>query len=431
MTHRDLRRTWLLPVLATLAGAACDLTLTNPNAPPEQTVLNTPDGLVALAVGMQSQYAGAVADFLVPPSLMTDEWGTTSKSLIAYQSLLTGQNFDPSYAVVLAPWADAYRTIKSANNLLAHAPQVPGLGSGLETGIVSLAKLYRAMALGTIILEYQSVPIDVSVPFPVPQPRTAVLDTVLALLESARVDFTSVPAAALTGFNTRVLGTGFNVLNTIDAMRARYYLIAGQYQQAIDAADSVKANVLSVFKYTSPAVNPIYDLSIRTGYVAALKSFKDQAEPGDARVSYWVDTTAAPITGNPDSLLLPLRKYSGQNDPYPVYLPDEMMLIKAEAFTQLGQLDSAAFYVNAVRTQSSSPVDEPVANLPALDPATQLGTPAQLLAQIAYERRYELFEQGLRWEDTRRLGSAITTTPTLAVLPIPLQECDANPAAGC
>ena len=83
MTHRDLRRTWLLPVLATLAGAACDLTLTNPNAPPEQTVLNTPDGLVALAVGMQSQYAGAVADFLVPPSLMTDEWGTTSKSLIA------------------------------------------------------------------------------------------------------------------------------------------------------------------------------------------------------------------------------------------------------------------------------------------------------------------------------------------------------------
>jgi hypothetical protein len=432
MTHRDLRRTWLmLPVIATLASAACDLTLTNPNAPPEQTVLNTPDGLVALAVGMQSQYAGAVADFLVPPSLMTDEWGTTSKSLIAYQSLLTGQNFDPSYAVVLAPWADAYRTIKSANTLLTHAPQVAGLGSGLETGIVSLAKLYKAMALGAIILEYQSVPIDVSVPFPVPQSRTVVLDTVRALLDSARADFTSVPTADLTGFNTRVLGTGFNVLNTIDAMRARYYLIAGQYQQAIDAADSVKANVLSVFTYTSPVVNPIYDLSIRTGYVAALKSFKDQAEAGDGRVSYWVDTTATPITGNPDSLLLPLKKFSGQNDAYPVYLPDEMKLIKAEAFTQLGQLDSAAFYVNAVRTQSSSPVDEPVANLPALDPATQLGTPAQLLAQIAYERRYELFEQGLRWEDTRRLGTAITTTPTLTVLPIPLQECDANPAAGC
>src|SRR5207245_9085408 len=139
MTHRDLRRTWLLPVLATLAGAACDLTLTNPNAPPEQTVLNTPDGLVALAVGMQAQYAGSVGDFVIPPSLTTDEWGTTTRSLIAYQSLLPGSNFDRSSAVVLAPWADAYRTLQSANNVLLYAPQV-NLGPGLEAGMVSLAK---------------------------------------------------------------------------------------------------------------------------------------------------------------------------------------------------------------------------------------------------------------------------------------------------
>jgi len=418
--------------LTALTGGGCDLTLTNPNAPPEQDVLNTTDGLIALAVGMQSQYAAGVADFLVPPSLTTDEWGTTTKSLISYQSLLTGQNFDASYAVVQAPWADAYRTIKSANDLLLHAPQVI-TGSGLEAGIVSLAKLFKAMAFGTIILQYQNVPIDVSGTAPVPRSRAEVLDTVLDLLESARADFTSVSAADLSGFNSRVLASGFNVLNTIDAMRARYYLVAGQYQQAVDAADSVKPTVLSVFKYTAPAVNPIYDLSVTAGYVRVLKSFKDQAEPGDGRVNYWVDTTAAPTTGNPDSLLLPLRKYGGptQTDPYPVYLPDEMKLIKAEAFTQLGPLDSAAFYVNAVRTQASSTLDEPAANLPALDPATQLDTPTKLLAQIAYERRYELFEQGLRWEDTRRLGTAITTAPTLPFLPIPLQECDANPAAGC
>ena len=431
MTRRYFRNPRLvLCVAAALAGTACDLTLVNPNAPPEQTVLNTPDGLVALAVGMQAQYAGSVGDFVIPPSLTTDEWGTTTRSLIAYQSLLTGNNFDPSYAVVLAPWADAYRTIKSANNVLLYAPQV-NLGPGLEAGMVSLAKLFKAMALGTIILQYQSVPVDVSGPAPVPQSRAVVLDTVLALLESARTDFTGVTAADLSGFTSRVLGTGFNVLNTIDAMRARYNLIAGQYQQAIDAADSVKPNVLSVFTYTAPAVNPIWDLGFSTAYVKVLKSFKDQAEAGDGRVAYWVDTTVAPTTGNPDSLLLPLKKFSGQGDAYPVYLPDEMKLIKAEAFAQLGTLDSAAFYVNAVRTQASSPVDEPIANLPALDPATQLDTQAKLLAQIAYERRYELFEQGLRWEDTRRLGTALTTTPTLPFLPTPLQECDANPAAGC
>lgn len=432
MTRRYFRNPRLvLCVAAALAGAACDLTLPNPNSPPAQDVLNTPDGLVALAVGMQAQYASGVGDFLIPPSLTTDEWGTTTRSLIAYQSLLTGNNFDASYAVVLAPWADAYRTIKSANNLLLHAPQV-ALGPGLEAGIVSLAKLFKAMALGTLVLQYQDVPIDVSGTAPVPRPRAEVLDTVLALLESARADYTGVTASDLSGFNSRVLGTGFSVLNTIDAMRARYSLVAGQYQQAIDAADSVKPNVLSVFTYTPPAFNPIWDLAFSTAYVRVLKSFKDQAEAGDGRVTYWADTTTAnQTTGNPDSTLMPLKKFSAQTDAYPVYLPDEMKLIKAEAFTQLGTLDSAAFYVNAVRTQTSSPVDEPVANLPALDPGTQLATAPQLLAQIAYERRYELFEQGLRWEDTRRLGAAITTAPTLPFLPIPLQECDANPAAGC
>jgi hypothetical protein len=114
-----------------------------------------------------------------------------------------------------------------------------------------------------------------------------------------------------------------------------------------------------------------------------------------------------------------------------VYLPDEMRLIKAEAFTNLGTLDSAAFYVNAVRTQASSSLDEPVADLPALDPATDLDTAAELLAQIAYERRYELYMQGLRWEDTRRLGESVTTTPVFSFLPTPQQECNANPNAGC
>ncbi|HMH82779.1 MAG TPA: hypothetical protein VK531_07915, partial [Gemmatimonadales bacterium] len=208
MTHRNVRRTCLvLWVAVALGSAACDLTLANPNAPPEQTVLNTPDGLVALAVGMQAQYAGGVGDFLIPPSLMTDEWGTTTRSLIAYQSLLTGQNFDTGYAVVLAPWTDAYRTVKAANDLLAYAP--PVLEAGLEAGTVALAKLFKAMALGTIILQYQSVPIDITVPGPAPQARSIVLDTVLALLQSARADFTSVPAASLAGFDSRVRGTNF------------------------------------------------------------------------------------------------------------------------------------------------------------------------------------------------------------------------------
>jgi hypothetical protein len=107
-----------------------------------------------------------------------------------------------------------------------------------------------------------------------------------------------------------------------------------------------------------------------------------------------------------------------------------MKLIKAEAYTWLGQYALAAPLVNEVRTQTSSPLNEPVAELPEI-PADQLDTEAELLAQIAYERRYELYMQGLRWEDTRRLGTAITVTPVHDWLPLPEQECLSNPGAGC
>jgi hypothetical protein len=415
---------------ALLAATACDLNLQNPNAPTEQQSLSTVDGVIAVAVGLQSQYNGSVADFLVPPSLVTDEWGTETRSLIAYQSLLTGDNFDASYGVVLSPWADAYRVVKTANSLLARAPSV-GLGPGLKAGILSLARLYKAMALGTALMDYDQVPIDVSVPGPVPQPRAVVLDTVLALLDAARADLAGVADADLAGFNTRVKDPGLNLRETIDAMRARFNLMAGNYQQAIDAADSVDLGVLSTFTFPSPNRNPVNNLAYGLLYVAGLKSFADSAEAGDLRPGYWLDLTATPFAGNPDSLMYPLKKFGGQNDAYPVYLPDEMRLIKAEAFTQIGTLDSAAFYVNAVRTRTTSALDEPVAGLAALDPATQLDTPAKLLAQIAYNRRYSLYMQGLRWEDTRRLGTAITTTPTLTFLPIPTLECDANPSNPC
>lgn len=430
MRNRQMLTRGAVTFLALLFAGGCDLDLENPNAPTEDEILGSANGMIAVAVGMQGQFAGMVEDEVLTSSLITDEWGTRIRALLSYQSLLTGENFDPAYGVVEAPWSGAYRVVKSANTLIAGAPAV--LDGGLETGVLALAKLMKAMAFGTLIMQYEQVPIDVTVSNPVPQPRAIVLDTILALLESARTDLQGVTNADLAVFNSRVLGTGFQLRSTVHGMLARYYLMDGQYANAIGAADSVNLGLLSVFRYVTPNQNPIYGLAIGLQYVAPLRSFVTAAEPGDARPAYWADTAStSAFAGNPDSMLQPLRKYAGQFDDYPVYLPDEMRLIKAEAFTQLAVLDSAAFYVNAVRTQASSPVDEPVANLPPLVPATDLDTPAKLVAEIARQRRYELYMQGLRWEDTRRLGAAITTTPVMLWLPIPRQECLTNPNAGC
>lgn len=418
-----------IALIAALASGvtACDLELTNPNSPTEEAVVTNTNGLLAVAIGMQQQFAYTIDDYMVTNSLVTDEWGTRTLALIAYQSLLTGQNFDAGYDVVRLPWSNSYNVIKSANTVIAGADQA-AMAPALRAGTVATAKLFKAMALGMMLQQYESVIITISAEGAAPQPRAVVMDTVLTLLESARADIASFTDANLTEYRTRVAATGLDLRNTIDAMLARYYLISGQYANAIAASDRVNKSILSTLPYPAPDRNPINNLGFGLNYIGGLRSFATQAEAGDLRPNYWLNTTSAgPAANPPDTLLYFLRKYSTQNESFPLYLPDEMRLIKAEALARTGDLVGAMVLVNQVRTQTTSAVDEPVAGLPAIVLVTQ----AEILAEIAKQRRYELYEQGLRWEDTRRFGTAVTTVPTLTWLPIPERECDFSPSSPC
>ena len=433
------RRPWrrartIAPALALVVMAGCNLDLDNPNSPTEEQVSGSIDAVVAAAVGMQALYAQTIDDYVVTSSLITDEWGTQGTALISYVALFTGpaSEIDPSYGVVENPWSRSYLTIKTANTVLDGVEEA-GLSGGLRAGVSAMAKLFKAMSYGMLIQQYEEVAIEISLTGSTLRPRAEVLDTILALLESARTDLQGVPDAELAGFRARVEPASFSTRHTINAMLARYYLMDGQYDEAITAADRVPANVLSQFAYPAPTRNPIENLAFQLngGYVAGLQSWADEAEVGDRRVTYWLDTAAAQPAANPgDSLLYELERYSSPNEGFPVYLPDEMKLIKAEAYARTSRFPQARALVNEVRTQTSSPVNEPVAGLMAL-PDLLLDTEAELLAEIARQRRYELFAQGLRWEDTRRFGTALTTVPVIDFLPIPQQECNANPTRPC
>jgi starch-binding outer membrane protein, SusD/RagB family len=425
-------RTVMVAALVSLTVAGCDLNLQNPNAPTQDAVLSDIEGLKAVAVGMQEEYASNIDTYVQAPALVTDEWGTKSRALLAWISLMTGENFDNTYGTVEGPWAASYRVIKAANTLIEGVPQ-SSLGPGFQAGMMALAKLFKGMALGQLYLQYQQAPINVSSDQPVFAPRAEVLDSALALFASAKADLQGVSASDLGGFNSSVKGTGLDLMNTINAMIARYSLFAGQYQNAMDAADAVDLTVLSTFDYVSPAVNPINDLAFRTDYVAGLQSFANEAAAGDQRPAYWLQVNASAPQGNPtDTLLYDFNQYRNTGDPFPIYFPDEMKLIKAEALVDLGAANyaQAAALINEVHTQTTSPVNEPLAGMSAI-PAANLSTETELLTQIAYERRYELYMQGLRWEDMRRLGNYITNTYTMEFLPTPQQECLSNSNAGC
>lgn len=410
---------------AAAALSACDLDLTNPNAPAEGEVVSNLDGIVTLGVGLQSQYADNLLIWVRAPALVSDEWGTRPLALAADQSLVSGE-VDPTFGVVSDPFAAAYRLARTSNILIESVPGVE-MGPGLRQGSLALARLLKAMALGNLALQYQQAPVNADPAAP-PAPRAVVLDSVLSLLEAARADLASVNDAELAPFRTRVLGSGFDLRSTIDAMLARYYLIDGQYAQALAASQRVSPTVLSVLQYPNPGINPIHNYAVVSRYTGTRRSFFTEAEPGDARPAYW-GNRAAGVAGSPDSTF-EIRQYAGRNDPYPLYLPDEMRLIRAEVYARQGSFELARAEINAVRTQTSSPVNEPVAALPPL-PAEAVDTEAEALAAILYERRYELHLQGLRWEDLRRLRAVTPKRPSIEFLPYPQNECDRNPAQPC
>ena len=416
--------------LALAGGAvACDLELANPNAPTQEAIVTSFEGIIAVAVGMQDQYAATLDDYLIPNSLVTDEWGTRPLALASYTTLLSGVEIDDSYATIYLPWANSYQAIRSANTVLnAEVDMGPVFGPSTD----ALAKLYKAMALGSLIQTYEEVAIDITVEAPTLRPRAEVLDTVLMLLEDARTDVADLSFTELSEFRRRIVGNTFDIHNVIDAMLARYYLIDGQYANAAEAAQRALDGMtqISYFSFTSPDVNPVYNISVATPYVASAAQWAREAEPNDDRVAYWADTSVVLTTNTPEAIFA-LEQYQTTGAPMPVFLPDEMRLIRAEALVRLGgaaNLAEALDLINDVRTAPASGFDEPVAGLGPV----VLTTEAEFLAQIEYERRYELYMQGMRWEDMRRFGAAVAgEAPTIDFLPIPQQECDANPSDPC
>src|SRR3954451_16785043 len=172
---RGARTHFLAAALACAALAGCSLDLTNPNAPSEEKVIGSVDGIITLAVGLQSQYADNLNLFLRAPALVTDEWGTRPIALAADVSLVTGTP-DPTFGVVSDPFAAGYRIARTADILIANAPQV-GLGAGLQAGSLAHARLFKAMALGQLSLQYAQLPANAT-QGALPLPRTQVMDSV-------------------------------------------------------------------------------------------------------------------------------------------------------------------------------------------------------------------------------------------------------------
>ena len=392
---------------ATVVLIACKLDLANPNDPAAGDILTTREGIIRLAVGLQARYGAGMDDFVYPGGLITDEFGATTGALQSYKDAEAGTLLN-TYDAVETPWRTHYQTIKTANDLLANAPSLrPALGDSTLSGIVTISYLFKAMSLGELLQLYQELPINTyadSTPGFVN--RTTALTHVLALLDSALAQYRAIRPGS--EFNTTIRAGipagGLNISNTIFAMQARYQRLAGDDAAAARAADSVSRSVLSFMPFSDQARDPIYDLSYSAVYVKPRDAWRlavDSVNSADGRKAFHVAVAA--ITGN-RSALDQFAQFAATTSPIPFYYPGEMLLIKAEALTNLGDVPGARAALDSVITKCGGALNEPKACLTAPDD-TLLDTPAELQAEIYRQRRFELFATGLRWEDARRLNS--------------------------
>lgn len=407
---------------ATLALGACDLDFTNPNAPSEDVVLTTPEGLIAVAIGLQARYSDALDAYVYPAGLLTNELGATSGALPGYYSAETGEVSANLSALPSDLWFTHYRVIKSADDVIRNVNNVT-LEPGMRSGMLTLAYLLKGAAIGQLIQGFQQIALDEpGTDQPAFVSREEALARARALLDSAQVQFEAEPPSA--AFNSTVLATGLDLGNTIAAMQARYARMANDWPAAIAAADRVDLSVISLWPFSDQARNPIFDLGI---YVQPADAWRLSAEPDDRRVEFHVVPTDLAGRTQP---LDQYARFNANGAPIPAYWPDEIRLIKAEALLETGPPDDALALVNEVRTQCGG-TSEPQ---PCLPPLSGLGED-EIRTEIYRQRRFELFATGLSWEDARRLGQVgqfvaplpmTTSRAQRCWLPYPQAERNAN-----
>lgn len=421
-----------LLLLSSLGLAACSLDLVNPNAATDVQALTTREGVLALSVGLRQLYSTAALEPLV---LTTGTTAREVKGITTFANVIEleqgSTQLSPNNANTTALFARNYRVANVADQLIAAAPAVLATDAGTRSAVLAQAYLFKAAALGAIATGFEQGPLTANpagngtTPF---VPRAQLLAEAVRLLDLASQELATAPPSP--DFVSQVQGTAFNLPNTVQAYRARFNLMAGNYAAALTAANLVNLTVRSAFTYSAQNPNPVFTAATLVGNFKPRDLFglpTGLVEAGDGRLAFYL---AGPVVvdrnnSGPANLRTLTGFFTSAISDIPAYLPDEMRLIRAEANLRATtpNVPAALLDINAVRTQTTGDPFLVYAGLPAY--AGSL-TVADLLTEVYKQRCAELFLSGLRLEDSRRFGRptppASLTERTRNFYPYPQQE---------
>jgi hypothetical protein len=434
-----------LALLALLVvPVSCDLSPTNENNPTEAQTLSTAEGIRALAVGMQEFYATDALNATIPRGVAITSReiaiNNTFSNLVEMEA--GGDNLSTSNANVEAIWSDNYRVVRMAEDLIENAPQV-NLSAGTQSGIIATAHVFKALSLGNIALAFEQAPVTTDLSGTAPfEPRQEVLQEAITLLNDALSTLDSTAPSGDFASNLLSIAVSDNATpveglrNAIHAYRARFNLLAGNDQAAIDAANQVDPAIQTTFSYNDQSQNPYWQELVQSGDLALRDSLgSDLIEPGDARIDFFTDPSDATSTPNGLGIEDPDGFFTTASTPAPLFVPDEMTLIRAEAMlNQDAPLSEVVSALDSVRTDLGPSPFGIEAGLPPYSETGRPMTEAALQTEILRQRRAELYLQGLALADSRRLGPEVSDRedPSFSerarnFYPYPDQESRNNP----
>ena len=409
-----------------IVQSGCKKDFQNPNAATDEQVFSSPVGLTGVVVGLQRVYTlgrgSNLYNSFTVNGLTTNELFVVNTGNTSEVQLATGGTaVDGNHATLTTFWTNLNKVIYDADKVIASAQNVSD--KGYASGLIAYASIFKALALGNLSEFWEKIPAGNG-------KNVTFIDRIDGYKKAITVINDAQAAIAVNPISAAFIANvpaGIDILNTLNALKARYSLFAGLYAQALTAANAVDLTKKSTFNFDALSLNPIYEVSTSTNNVVQVKDstlgllVPLQPDFADKRIAFYTTLNTS---------ILPRYRINGfgaaATTAFPVYLPGEMTLIKAECYVRAAVPDLVNGLLELEKVRTKQPVGDPFGVGAGLPAAVGVFTQPMLLDSIYKHRSIELFNSGLKLEDMRRFGRA-NSERRRNLMPYPLRERDNNP----
>ncbi len=413
--------------------AGCKQDFTNPGAINSSSAFTSPRAMAGVAVGLQNVYTigrlSPVYTSITAAGALTNEFRLMNAGNTDEANLFVGGSaVDNLNGIVGNMWTWNNKIIFDADNVIAGAT---ALGDRkFAAGLIAYASIYKALAIGNLAMFFEQIP---AAPGTLTTPATFQtrmdgFKRAVTTLKNAQTTLASNSASATFFANVPASVDSAFFANTINALIARYSLFAADYTTAITASNAVTvSNTGSIFAFDAAVTNPIFtNITFTNNIYQILDSTFGlpntlAPELTDMRIPFYtsINATVAPryrVRGF----------FTSPQQSIPIYVPDEMRLIRAECLVRQTSpnLTAAVAEINAVRTQM--PASDPLGIGAGLTAYSGTVDAPSLLNEIYRQRCIELCMSGMRLEDSRRFGRPASERKR-NFFPYPTRERDNNP----